>query len=290
VGLAPIDGQRGHVPCEDGNAIGICRLRVETHHGGSGGERMIRVEREENRRVALDRAFLEDPRLSLRSKGLLACLLSRSDQETFDVERIAASFGERTVDVVRALRQLESAGYYTRTGEVGEDVLLETGTLREVSRLPLLGSRPQSGSATGRANREGADPQSEADAVAAERVLVRLNELRQASWVWAKYTPLSARHAKNVEHINGRLREGYRESDLVLVLEYLAAVDGGKDSSRKYFDSVTPFNTKNFERHLAMARDWDARGRPPGAGSLAQQAAQGHDPAIYEKRLKGGKT
>jgi len=251
---------------------------------------MIRVEREENRRVALDRAFLDDPRLPFRAKGLLAYLLSRSDQETFDVERLAASFGERTADVANALKQLESAGYYTRTGGVGGDALLGTGTLREVSRQPLLGSQPQKGLATQRADRDGVDPQSEADAVAAERVLVRLNELRQASWAWAKYTPLSARHAKNVEHIKGRLREGYGESDLVLVLEYLAAVDGGKDSSRKYFDSVTPFNTKNFERNLAMARDWDARGRPPGAGSLAQQAAAGHDPAIYEKRLKGGKT
>jgi hypothetical protein len=251
---------------------------------------MIRVEREENRRVALDRAFLDDPRLSFRSKGLLAYLLSRSDGETFDVARLALSFGERAADVAHALRQLESAGYYTRAEGVSEDALLGTGTLREVSRLPLLGSQSTNGPATHRADRDGANPQSEADAVAAERVLVRLNELRQASWVWAKYTPLSARHAKNVEHIKGRLREGYGESDLVLVLEYLAAVDGGKDSSRKYFDSVTPFNTKNFERNLAMARDWGARGRPPGAGSIAQQAAAGHDPAIYEKRLKGGKT
>jgi hypothetical protein len=251
---------------------------------------MIRVEREENRRVALDRAFLEDPRLSFRAKGLLAYLLARSDEETFDVERLARSFGERTADIIHALRQLESAGYYRRTGEVGGDAFPGTGTLREGSRLPLLGSQSKNGPAPHRADRDGVNPQSEADAVAAERVLVRLNELRQASWAWAKYTPLSARHAKNVEHIKGRLREGYGESDLVLVLEYLAAVDGGKDSSRKYFDSVTPFNTKNFERNLAMARDWDARGRPPGAGSLAQQAAAGHDPAIYEKRLKGGKT
>jgi hypothetical protein len=254
------------------------------------GERMIRVEREENRRVALDRAFLEDPRLSFRAKGLLAYLLARSDEETFDVERLAASFGERTADVAHALKQLESAGYYRRTDEGNGDARLGTGALREVSLLPLLGSPHKSSPASQRADRNGIAPQSEAEAAAAERVLVRLNELRQASWVWAKYTPLSARHAKNVEHIKGRLREGYGESDLVLVLEYLAAVDGGKDSSRRYFDSVTPFNTKNFERNLAMARDWDARGRPPGTGSLAQQAAAGHDPAIYEKRLKGGKT
>jgi hypothetical protein len=251
---------------------------------------MIRVEREEDRRVALDRAFLEDPRLSFRAKGLLAYLLAQSDEETFDVERLGASFGERTADIVHALRQLESAGYYTRTGEVSGNVPLGAGTLREVSLLPLLGSRHKDGPATQRADRNGIDPQGEAEAAAAERILVRLNELRQASWIWAKYTPLSARHAKNVEHIKGRLREGYGESDLVLVLEYLAAVDGGKDSSRRYFDSVTPFNTKNFERNLAMAQDWGARGRPEGDGAQSLQRSYGHDPAIYQKKVKGGKT
>ncbi|MCX5730892.1 MAG: hypothetical protein NTY18_05970 [Deltaproteobacteria bacterium] len=252
------------------------------------GERMIRVEREENRRVALDRAFLEDPRLSFRAKGLLAYLLLRSDEETFDVESVAASFGERTADVAHALKQLESAGYYRRTDEGNADALLGTGTLREVSLLPLLASRHENGPATQRAERNSIDPQSEAETAAAERVLVRLNKLRQASWVWAKYTPLSARHAKNVEHIKGRLREGYGESDLVLVLEYLAAVDGGRDSSRRYFDSVTPFNTKNFERNLAMARDWDARGRPERALSLTLDRPPEHDPAIYEQWAKRG--
>jgi len=89
--------------------------------------------------------------------------------------------------------------------------------------------------------------------------------LRERSWDWAQYTPLSARYAKNVEHIGGRLRDGYAEEDLILVLDYLAATDGGKEASRRYFNCVTPFNTKNFERNLAMAREWEARGRPTGA-------------------------
>ena len=88
--------------------------------------------------------------------------------------------------------------------------------------------------------------------------------MRQCSWEWAQYTPLSAKYAKNVEHIRGRLRDGYDERDLVLVLEYLAATDGGKEESRRYFNCVTPFNTKNFERNLALARDWDAKKRPGG--------------------------
>ncbi len=95
-----------------------------------------------------------------------------------------------------------------------------------------------------------------------DRVIRRLNELREANWTWASFRPLSATHAKNVEHINGRLSDGFTEAQLVLVLEYLAAKDRGDEKSRQFFDCVTPFRTSNFERYLAMAEDWDARGRP----------------------------
>lgn len=251
----------------------------------------IRVEREENPRIAFDRGFLDDARLSFRAKGFLAYVLSHPDAETFDVDRLVAAFGERRADILRALKELEAAGYYTR-GDTGcAELLLVSGTLREVSRLPLLGGGREAGEAGAREGREGDGARSKADeSAAAERILARLNELRRASWTWARYTPLSARHAKNVEHIKGRLHDGYGEAELVLVLEYLAAVDGGKEASKKYFDSVTPFNTKNFERNLAMARDWEARGRPEGDGALALQRSYGHDPAIYQKKVKGGST
>ena len=243
---------------------------------------MIEVERDEDR-VSLHRGFLDDPRLSLRAKGLLAVLLSRRERTVDPVELIAA--GERLADVEAALRHLEAAGYFVRAaGQTGL-----AGTARETTTLPLLQSvaRPR---AAGREAHVVAPADADEIRRGAERVLARLNELRRSSWTWAKYTPLSARHAKNVEHIRGRLHEGYAETDLVLVLEYLAAVDGGKDESRKYFDSVTPFNTKNFERNVAMARDWDARGRPRGDGSLALQRADGHDPTVYEQRVRGGGT
>jgi hypothetical protein len=239
---------------------------------------MIEIEREEDR-VALPRAFLRDPRLSLRARGLLASLLAGGEREV-DAGALAGA-GDRAHDVDAALRQLEAAGYFVRR----PDAAGVAGTMRETSALPLLEARPIPGAGGARCE---PTPGDEAVRAAADHILGRLNELRKASWTWAKYTPLSARHAKNTEHIRGRLREGYGEGDLVLVLEYLAAVDGGKDESRRYFDSVTPFNTKNFERNLAMARDWDARGRPPGGGLLPLQRSDGHDPAIYERRVKGG--
>lgn len=94
------------------------------------------------------------------------------------------------------------------------------------------------------------------------RIVQRVNDLRRTNWKWASFRPFSASHAKNIEHINGRLRDGFSEPQLILVAEYLAAKDGGDEKSRQFFDCVTPFRVSNFERFLAMAEDWDARGRP----------------------------
>ncbi len=239
---------------------------------------MIDVERDEDR-VVIHRGFLSDPRLSLRAKGLMAYLLTRPAAERESVSLASGVAGVAASDVAACLRELEDAGYFHRS-DAGSQVI---GTLSETTSLPLL-SPSRVGRSRPRTESTGAGI-----AEAAERVLARLNELRHTSWTWARYTPLSSRHAKNVEHIRGRLHEGYGESDLILVLEYLSAMDGGKDESRRFFDSVTPFNTKNFERNLAMAREWEARGRPT-SGELSLQRADGHDPAIYERRVKGGPT
>jgi hypothetical protein len=247
---------------------------------------MIEIERDEDR-VVFHRGFLDDPRLSLRAKGLLGVLLSRGG--TIDAAVIAATSRARQSDVEAALRELESAGYFARAegGTVGSPV---SGILRETSALPLLDSLSRRGGAAARGGVRAARAGDDETRDAADRILARLNELRKASWSWAKYMPLSARHAKNVEHIKGRLHEGYVEADLTLVLEYLAALDGGKEESRKYFDSVTPFNTKNFERNLALARDWEARGRPQRPASLTLDRPPEHDPAIYERWAeRGGK-
>ena len=128
--------------------------------------------------------------------------------------------------------------------------------------------------------------------VVAHQIIARLNELRESSWTWVRYTPLAA-STTNVEQINGRLKE-YAEADLVLVLEYLAVKDGGDEKSRGYYDCVTPFRVKNFERRLVMAREWEARGRPSKNGEPERtnrgedQRSDGHDLAQYEKLVKGG--
>ena len=252
----------------------------------------IRLAGNANRNLVLDKSILEDSRLSFRAKGLLAYLLTLREGAAFEIKGLSAVSTEGRGAIETALKELEDAGYYRPMKELDESGVLQSiGVVYSASRIPLLESQRLE-KPLGSQN-EGPPPSAihldqDKSSVPAHRIIDRLNELRKEAWDWARYTPLSGKYAKNVEHINGRLGEGYAESDLILVLEYLAAIDGGKEASRKYFDCVTPFNTKNFERNLAMARDWEARGRPRTKSREQLHLEQSHDPSIYDRGRRGG--
>lgn len=253
----------------------------------------IRVADDASRHLVLDKSMLEDPRLSFRSKGLLAYLLAHPGLDLSTKRKLAALSLEGVDALSTAFKELEEAGYIRNAKEANEDGSIQTICIvYPASRLPLLESQRFENIPTS-LNEDDAQstiPTDPEDATTpAQRIIDQLNKLRKTAWDWARYTPLSAKYAKNVEHINGRLANGYTETDLVLVLEYLSAVDGGKEESRKYFDCVTPFNTKNFERNLTMAREWEARGRPAGRLTRSLQLGESHDAEIYEKRLTGGR-
>jgi hypothetical protein len=253
----------------------------------------VQLSRDTRRWVVLDPSMLEDTRLSFRAKGLLAYLLFHPGLDLSQTKRLTEVSLEGVDAVETAWKELEEAGYL-RPGEESdsEGNLQNVVIVSAVSRRPLL--QPQEDpacqeSCPAQTKPSGAPARVPPEETPAARIIERLNELRSTAWEWARYTPLSAKYAKNVEHINGRLSDGYSEADLVLVLEYLAVVDGGKEDSRKYFDCVTPFNTKNFERNLAMARDWEARGRPTAGSTRSLQLGESHDAELYEKQFRGGK-
>ncbi len=252
----------------------------------------IRLSREAGRHVVLDRFMLEDPRLSFRAKGLLAFFLAHPQLDLLNKKALAAVSLEGIDAIETALRELEEAGYLRWSEERSTDGTTQpVAVVSPLSRIPVLEPQEidspdeESKPPDKKCAKAAAESQTDGPAV---RIIARLNELRSSAWNWARYTPLSAKYAKNVEHINGRLADGFEEPDLVLVLEYLAAVDGGKEESRKYFDCVTPFNTKNFERNLAMARDWEARGRPRAQPTSKHRYEQSHDPSIYDRGRRGG--
>jgi len=141
-----------------------------------------------------------------------------------------------------------------------------------ISLFEVIGESPESGPITAVVTDTVGD--------AVDRVLVRINELREKSWNWARYTPLTTKHDQNVKHLGGRLSEGCSEADLILIAEYKAASDGGDEDSRKYFTPNTLYNTKNFEGNLALARDWDAKGRP-SVGRKQQRGARGRADSEY---------
>jgi uncharacterized phage protein (TIGR02220 family) len=225
---------------------------------------MIRVEgRQPGRGVIIDARALEDPNLSFRAKGLLSYLQTLPHNQTADVKSLERASLEKGAAIKTALKELADSGYVTSIDEPEGEAHDSDAGVRPVTHGALMDSlfgelaeHVRTVQERPRAETKNADA-----ARRVQRIIDHLNMLRERSWRWAQYTPLSAKYAKNVEHINGRLRDGYTEEDLVLVLDYLAATDGGKEESRRYFNCVTPFNTKNFEGNLALARDWQARGR-----------------------------
>jgi len=132
-----------------------------------------------------------------------------------------------------------------------------------------------------------------------EKVLKRLNELREKNWQWSRYIPITSKSKKNTEHITALLKDGVAVDDLIVVLEWKAAMDGGHEESRKYFNCITPFRPKHWENNIALASDWDAKGRPlkpssngsrkPGEWTQAERmVVPHHDASVYDQGRKGG--
>jgi len=236
---------------------------------------------------------LVDPRLSYRAKGLLGYMLSVPEGTSMDVRALAEVSSEGKDAIGTALHELSVGGYCDRI-----ETVIEPAARERPDQEPCGGAVDGAvmdnlfGEAFGPAIplRELPDtrprPSEDSIEAAVERIIDHLNRLRESSWDWAQYTPLSAKYAKNVEHIGGRLGDGYTEEDLVLVLDFLAATDGGKEESRRYFNCVTPFNTKNFERNLGLARDWGARGRP-GRPDRSPGTSRGKDYYLGIKEANG---
>ena len=191
------------------------------------------------------------PTLSCRAKGVLAYLRTLPRGTTFDIKTLLSVSTERKQAVSTTLWELERAGYCEIAPEQQEESLEEVHKPGPAPALPLFGSEYSE-----------AQIASPPPLTTADRIIRRLNQLREQSWEWKSYTPLSSRIEPKPELINARLNDGYTETDLVLVLEWLASVDGGKEKSRRYFNCISPFRPSNFERNLALAREWAVRDLP----------------------------
>lgn len=104
----------------------------------SGG--IVRVQKRDNSYAIIDPWFLSDTRLSLKSKGLLAYLLSKPSNWRVYVSDIVKRSTDGKAAVYSALKELESAGYIERhqTRENGRITGYET----VVYERPLLDDEP----------------------------------------------------------------------------------------------------------------------------------------------------
>jgi hypothetical protein len=141
--------------------------------------------------------------------------------------------------------------------EGASEPLFNEGGMKPLARGPVTSSN-----VTSTNNKNKRENKTELPNDDLEKVLKRLNELREQNWEWESYRPLTSKHKKNTEHITALLKDGATVDELIVVLEWKAAMDKGEESSRRFFDCVTPFRPKHWENNIAMASDWDAKGRP----------------------------
>lgn len=75
---------------------------------------IIRVEKHTKNFVVLNKNFLEDKRLSFKSKGILTYLLSKPDDWTVRVNELISASTDGESSVRSALKELETCGYYRK--------------------------------------------------------------------------------------------------------------------------------------------------------------------------------
>lgn len=75
---------------------------------------IIRVEKHTKNFVILNKVFLEDKRLSFKSKGILTYLLSKPDDWTVRVNELISASTDGESSVRSALKELETCGYYRK--------------------------------------------------------------------------------------------------------------------------------------------------------------------------------
>jgi DnaD/phage-associated family protein len=104
---------------------------------------IIRIAKKKNPFVMIDKACLEDPRLSWKAKGLLAYLLSRPDDWNVQVNHLIRQSTDGRDAVYAAIKELREYGYCYRSpdkikGEGGKFIGYEY-TVYETSEKPYTG-------------------------------------------------------------------------------------------------------------------------------------------------------
>lgn len=100
---------------------------------------VIRVVKQRNNYVMLNKDFLNDKRLSFKAKGILAYLLSKPDNWKVIVKDLINHTREGKASVYAGLKELKDCGYYTKTPIRGKDgkIIYWESIVYENSEQPL---------------------------------------------------------------------------------------------------------------------------------------------------------
>jgi len=219
---------------------------------------IIRVQKRDHPFVIIDKSALEDRRLSFRAKGLHAYLLSRPDNWVPNREHLATVSTEGIFAVRTVLKELEDAGYITREKERDQHGHFEhVTTVYETCKSPLVDDPPAvdppvDGIIINKERKIRKKKEKTIVSQTSEKLLVYLNDILNREGVerFRSATPLPA-----------RLHEGLTEQDAKLIVEYKHAEWSGTDYE-KYIRPSTLFGVEKCPMYLALAKKWNAQGRP----------------------------
>ena len=251
--------------------------------------------------VMVDKAAINDARLSFKAMGLLVYLISKPAEWRVCLKHLATTHREGIDGVRSAMDELVACGYAKRTLVRNEDGTLG-GTQTFISEVPFppeddtdpatedenvaVGKTVDGSTDVGKsnANKEGEYQEKKKrkspllKGSPGNHQPVRPGQLGfnpQADQVLLHLNTLANTTFQSTGFIPARLKDGYTPDDCILVLDWLHEErrKHEPDWVRLYLDHSTPFRPANFDKYLQKARVWKANGGSESNEMLAKRIA-----------------
>ena len=234
--------------------------------------------------VMVDKAAINDARLSFKAMGLLVYLISKPAEWRVCLKHLATTHREGIDSVRSAMDELLACGYAKRTLVRNEDGTLG-GTQTLISEVPfppeeeadtatkqedIAVGKPVDGSTDvgkSNANKEGGNQEKK------KRKIPLLKGSPKSSTASAPPTEavvqvithlnaVTGNTYQNTGFITARLNEGRSIDDCLLVINWIHEERRKREPEwvRDYLDPVTPFRPINFDRYLQKALRWQHEG------------------------------
>lgn len=242
---------------------------------------IIRVEKNNNYTV-LNRAALNDTRLSWKAKGIIAYMLSMPDDWVFHLEELMKHSTDGEKSFRSGFKELKNYGYVKRFPvykdkkiDHWETVVFEVPQTQENT---LLAQNVHVGNV---------DVRKEGLLSTDSLLSIDNNNVEQVDTVLSVVEYLNVKATKNFDAkskatcrlINGRLAEGYTLQDFYRVIDIKVNQWLNSPDMNKYLRPTTLFNPTNFENYLNEQAALPVTKKPVGhvSGPLDLNFNQGEE-------------